>query len=159
MIKIVSGAKVMALAFAHPSYTTTHKQNVTVIEDGKVTMGKQEVERTSRKTIATLYDVLPGGEFVKRAQTEVKVHWQDNFNRALGRKLALQKMLNPASPNFTAEQRRDIWETYWHRDEAEQISFPKPASGGGALIDFPQTSEAVMQASSPEGHRVVSWQV
>lgn len=159
MFRIVSGARVMALAFSHPSYTTTHKQNATIIEDGKVTVGKQDVERTSRKTVATLYDVLLGGEFVKRAEAEVRVHWQDNFDRKFGRKLALKKMLDPASKSFTPQERADIWEVYWNRHTAEQISFPKPkATPMGQLVDFPQTSESTMQAQG-NTHPVVSWLV
>lgn len=128
MIRVVSGAKVMALAFSHPSYTVEHIQDTITIEDGKVTMGKQPVTRESRKTVATLYDVTTDG-FKERACAEVKVHWQDNFNRSEGRKLALKRLLNPQKATFSADERKAIWEAYWNRATAEHISPPKPRTG------------------------------
>ncbi len=154
MIRVVSDARELALAFSHPTYEVEHIEDVTLVENGRVTMGKQPVTRTSRKTVCTVYDVLPlGGEFVKRAEAEVRVHWTDNFNRDLGRRLAMKKVLNPQSTLFTAAERRDIWNAYWDRAEGQHISPPKPQPVMGSLIDFPQTSESTMRADS---HRVVS---
>ena len=124
MIRVVSGGKVMALAFSHPSYTVSHKEDCIEVEGGTVTFCKKDVERTSRKTVATLYDVTPDG-FKERARAEVKVHWQDNFNRAEGRKLALKRLLDPKKTTFSPDERKAIWDAYWDRGNAEHISPPR----------------------------------
>ena len=133
MIRVACNGKVMALAFSHPSYTTTHIQDCIVIEEGKVISGKQPVPRESRMTVATIYDVTVDG-FKERARAEAKVHHTDQFRRAQGRLIALKKLTQKYI--FTKEERKAIWDAYTDRATAEHISPPKPSRGGG-LVPFP----------------------
>lgn len=132
MIRVTCNGKVMALAFSHPSYEAPHIQDTIIIEDGKVTAGKLEVTRESRKTVATIFDVTVDG-FKERAKAEAKVHFSDQFRRSQGRLIALKKLTSKAI--FTKGERKAIWDAYIDRANAEHISPPKtPAS---SVIPFP----------------------